>query len=289
MSALGELVLSGLSRLRRASGLDDAGASEEEGHRRYVRRQYARSHEYFSRFPDFDVAGKTVLEIGCGTGGRAAYIAARGAARVFGIDINAREIAFAQRLTAELLPEHGSTPTFLACSEDSPLDIGQFDVVLLADTMEHVVSPPKMMRLAHRYTAPGGRFIFSCIGYYHHAGSHLELAPFASLLFSDETMLNVTRTHVSRPDYVPGRFDSTPPIDRWRGVHDLRDRPGEHMNKITIAEIKKLVRSSPFRSSRVTVVGFGHKHPLLRPTDVLARIPLIQEVCHSVIVADCIK
>ena len=159
----------------------------------------------------------------------------------------------------------------------------------MVDCMEHVVSPPSMMRLAHGYTRPGGQFFFSNYGYYHHAGSHTDLLPFVNVVFSDETILNVTRRLVTEPDYQPTRFDSDPPIERWRGLYDLRDRPGEHLNKLTLREMKKLVRHSIFSETRMTVVGFGRKHPLLRLLDGLRHVPLIQEVYHSLVVVECRK
>ena len=42
-------------------------------HRNYIQWQYESSENIFNTFPDFDVRGKTVLDIGCGTGGRADY------------------------------------------------------------------------------------------------------------------------------------------------------------------------------------------------------------------------
>ncbi len=287
MSMLGEAVLSGLVKMRPSA--TPTHQSEGAGYRRYIARQYESSRGYFAKFPRFDVRGKSVLEIGCGTGGRAAYLATRGARRVVGADINANEIEIAKRLVSELYPTTLGTLEFHVSRENEALDVGQFDVVVLADVMEHVVSPAKMMRLAYNYTAPGGTFFFSVLGFFHYAGSHIDLLPFANLLFSDETILNVVRAQVSRPDYVPDRFDSDPPIDRWRGLYDLRDRPGEHLNKITLREIKKLVRYSPFQSSHMSVVGFGHKHPLLKLTDVLRRVPVLQEVYHSIVIVDCLK
>jgi hypothetical protein len=88
---------------------------------------------------------------------------------------------------------------------------------------------------------------------------------------------------------VPDRFDSNPPVARWLGIYDLRDRPGEYLNKLTIREIKKLVRHSQFPSATIRVIGFGHKHPAFRVTDLLAQIPLVQEVCHSIVVVACRK
>ena len=186
-----------------------------------------------------------------------------------------------------LFPQTKGILEFFTSKEDELLGIGQFDIVVLVDTMEHVVSPPSMMKLAHRYLAPGGRFYFSSIGWYHHAGSHTEILPFANVFFSDETLINVIRWNISRPGYEPTRFDSNPPVKRWEGIYNLRDRPGEHLNKITIREIKRLLRYSVFRENHLEIIGF--KQFPLSWVNPLRHVPLLQEVFHSYVVAECRK
>jgi SAM-dependent methyltransferase len=287
MSRMGEAVLRQLVRAWKSPA---AGSRDvERDWDSYIRFQYQSSPRLFSLYPGWDVRGKSVLEIGCGTGGRAAYVAASGAARVVAIDINAEEIEIARTHCPRLYPEIAGKTEYLVAKESEPLDLGQFDVVLLIDCMEHVVSPPQMLRMAHGYTAPGGRCYFSSYGWYHHLGSHTGLLPFVNVFFSDETILNVMRWWVSRPEYRPRRYDSDPPVERWRGIYNLRDRPGEHLNKLTVREMKLLARYSLFSEAAVNVVGFGRDRPLLRWLDALRHVPVIQEVYHSYVVVECRK
>jgi SAM-dependent methyltransferase len=253
----------------------------------YIRWQYDSSAALFAKYRNFDINGKRVLEIGCGTGGRSAYLASSGACEVVGIDINAAEIDIARELVPSIYPDVVGRCTYHVPSGNAPLDIGTFDLVVLVDCMEHVQSPPAMMKLAYAYTKPGGHFYFSSVGYYHYLGSHMPLIPFANVFFSDETIINVHRWQLSRPDYVPNRFDSDPPTARWDGIYDLRDRPGEHLNKLTIREMKRLVRYSPFSRSRLTVLGFGGRRKLFRVLDPLRHLPVVQEAYHSIVIADC--
>ena len=289
MSALGVFILKNLVRLKQKLRPARSGGPAEDSWESYFQWQFASSASLFARYPNWDIAGKTVLEIGCGTGGRTAYLASAGAKCAVGIDINRAEIALARNLAAQLYPELTDRLRYLEASEDAPLDVGPFDVVVLVDCMEHVVSPPQMMRLAHSYLAQGGQFYFSSVGWYHHAGSHTHLLPYVNVFFSDETILETMRWWVSRPEYVPTRFDSNPPVERWRGLYDLRDRPGEHLNKITIREMKRLVRHSIFAYSRLEVLGFTRKHALVRLLNLLTRVPWAQEVWHSTAVVECRK
>jgi len=242
--------------------------------------QYDTSEKMFATFPEFDFQGKRILDLGCGLGGRAAWLAKHGAREVIGIDINAAEIAQAVELRDRFHPDLKNL-SYLACREDELLELGDFDIVLLLDSLEHVVSPLKILRLARKYVKTGGYAYFTTIGWYHHAGSHLNI-PFVTVFFSDETILNFIRWRVCQPDYIITEWDSDPPIARWEGLYDLRDRPGEYLNKITIRQMKKLVRYAPFQRGKVVPIGF--RNARLRWLNPLRHVPIVNEVFHSAVV-----
>jgi hypothetical protein len=139
----------------------------------------------------------------------------------------------------------------------------------------------EVLRGARNYLKEGGTLYFTTIGWYHHAGSHTGI-PFGSVFFSDKTILDYMRWKVSRPGYQPGPWDSDPPIARWQGIQDLRDRPGEQLNKITIRQMKNLVKAAPFREGKVHVIGF--RNPKVRWVNPLRHIPVVNEVFHSGVV-----
>lgn len=273
MSFFGELMLRGYMRLLPRRRSTRGGSAND-----YHQWQYDTSESMFRDFPEFDFKGKRVLELGCGIGGRSIWLAKNGAADVVGIDINRAEIDEANRLRAERFPELQNV-SFHACLENEPLEsVGAFDHVLLLDSLEHVVSPLKVVMLAGRYAKPGGKVYFTTMGWYHHAGSHVGI-PFANVFFSDETILNAMRWWVSRPDYVRSIWDTDPPVARWEGIYNLRDRPGEYLNKITIGEIKKLVKYAPFRKGEAILLGFRNRK--LRWLNPLRHVPILNEVMHA--------
>jgi SAM-dependent methyltransferase len=234
----------------------------------------------FATFPEFDFRNRRILDLGCGIGGRAAWLANNGAREVVGIDISVQDVLNAAQLTDRLYPNLKNV-SYHPCKEDEQLTgLGEFDVVLLLDSIEHVVSPLKAVRLARKYVKSGGRVYFSTVGWFHHAGSHLGI-PFATVFFSDETLLNFVRWKVSRPDYQPTDWDSDPPVARWGGVYDLRDRPGEYLNKITVRQLRRLVRYAPYRRGRLIMIGF--RNPRLRWLNPLRHIPIVNEVFHSAV------
>jgi 2-polyprenyl-3-methyl-5-hydroxy-6-metoxy-1,4-benzoquinol methylase len=247
----------------------------------YHQWQIDTSAKMFSSFTDFDFKGKRILELGCGLGGRSVWLAANGAGEVIGIDINQAEIEKANRIRKERY-SHLSNLAYYPCKENERLEhVGDFDFVLLLDSLEHVISPLRVILAAREYTKPGGKVYFTTCGWYHHNGSHTGI-PFASLFFSDETILNVLRWHFRRADYDPNMWDSEPPVARWEYIYDLRDRPGEYLNKISIHDMKKLIKYAPFRKGRLLVQGF--RNPKLRWLNPLSHVPVINEVFHSAVV-----
>ena len=276
MSRLGELALRAYIQL-----LPKRPAGQSASPEAYFKWQYETSEKMFATFPEFDFRNRRILDLGCGIGGRAAWLANNGAGEVVGIDISVQDVHNATQLKDQLYPNLENVSYHL-CREDEQLtDLGEFEVVLLLDSIEHVVSPLKALRLAKQYVKPGGRVYFTTIGWFHHAGSHLGI-PFATVFFSDETLLNFVRWKVSSPDYQPTDWDSDPPIARWDGVYDLRDRPGEYLNKITVRQLKKLVHYAPYRRGRVIIIGF--RNPRLRWLNPLRHIPIVNEVFHSAVV-----
>jgi SAM-dependent methyltransferase len=259
--------------------LSKPGPGHGTHYEEYFQWQFSSSAKLFSKYKGLELAGKSVLEIGCGTGGRTAWMATQNPTRVVGIDINAEEIALASQLCAKLYPDLAPRVEYIASQENCAPDLGLFDYVLLVDSMEHVVSPPAILRLACRYVKPGGYCYFGTMGWFHYSGSHTGLLPFVNVFFSDETILNVIRWQVSQPDYRPSRFDSDPPIERWRGIYDLRDRPGEHLNKLTIHQMKRLMRCNVIGPAEMYVYPFGH--PWLRPLRWMSRVPFLQELYHT--------
>jgi 2-polyprenyl-3-methyl-5-hydroxy-6-metoxy-1,4-benzoquinol methylase len=251
----------------------------------YFQWQMETSPTLFSQLPNLDLRDQRVLEIGCGLGGRSCWLAANGPSEVVAIDVNGPEIELARELAGAHCPEIQNL-TFVQTQEDAKSNVGEFDVVLLIDSLEHVVSPLKVLKLAYSYARPGARVYFTTCGWFHHAGSHTGI-PFVNLFFSDETILNVIRWQVSQPYYTPSMWDSDPPIARWEGIYDLRDRPGEYLNKVTIRQMNKLVRYSNFASAKLHILGF--RNAKLRWLNPLSLVPWIQEVFHSCVVGEFVK
>jgi 2-polyprenyl-6-hydroxyphenyl methylase / 3-demethylubiquinone-9 3-methyltransferase len=107
------------------------------------------------------LAGKQVLDIGCGGGILADSMARRGA-RVLGIDLATKPLKVAQLHALE-----AGTPNVEyrevsaeALADEQP---GSFDVVTCMEMLEHVPQPESVVRACAKLVKPGGWVFFSTI------------------------------------------------------------------------------------------------------------------------------
>lgn len=103
------------------------------------------------------VEGGTVADIACGTGYGAEILKKEGrAAKVFGVDIDAKAVEYARRL-------HSSTDVeyFCASGDSTPLASGSVDAVVSFETLEHVPSDLALLEEFHRVLSSHGLLICS--------------------------------------------------------------------------------------------------------------------------------
>jgi SAM-dependent methyltransferase len=247
--------------------------------------QYTTSSAYFAKFFDLmeRCQGVDVIDIGCGLGGRACFLADHGAKSVVGIDINEQEIEQARTLahkagSSNIIFKHQSAADCSAGGES-------YDIAILVDSLEHVTDPLETLNQACRLLKPGGVCYFSTWGWYHHQASHLASIipiPFSTVFFSDRQILDAVRRIVDKPYYTPTVWDSSPPSLRWRNIKSLHDRPGEYLNKYSISQFERSVRASDFAEFRTRALGFdSRRHRWLGLVNGFARIPVFREVYHS--------
>jgi SAM-dependent methyltransferase len=113
-------------------------------------------------FPD-DLAGKDVIELGCGTGYVSSWMARRGA-RVVGIDNSQQQLATARRLQLE----HGvDFPLLHGNAEEVPYPDGSFDFAISEYGACLWADPYKWIPEAARLLRSGGRLAFLTNSFLH--------------------------------------------------------------------------------------------------------------------------
>lgn len=108
-----------------------------------------------------NIAGKAVLDIGCGGGILTEALAHRGA-RVTGIDMTDAPLKVARlhALDSGLEGIEYRQMTAEALAEEAP---GQFDVITCMEMLEHVPDPTSVIAAIERLLKPGGYAFFSTI------------------------------------------------------------------------------------------------------------------------------
>ena len=105
-----------------------------------------------------DVAGKSVLEIGCGSAPCSRWLRSRGA-DVVGLDVSAGMLAHA---VAAMRRDDAPVPLVQAGAEHLPFADASFDLVCSAfGAIPFVSDSARVMREAARVLRPGGRWVFA--------------------------------------------------------------------------------------------------------------------------------
>ena len=184
---------------------------------------------YFGEGVWEQLAGRTVVDFGCGRGADALEIARRGARRVIGVDVRKEALAVAAR-TAERagLADHCVFVT--AVNEPA-------DCILCIDAFEHFADPAAILRVWSGVLRPGGKaFISFGPTWLHPRGGHgFSAFPWAHLIFSEAALLRW------RSDYCH---------DGARKFHEVAGG----LNCMTIQRFEALVQHSAFRMASFETV-----------------------------------
>lgn len=99
---------------------------------------------------DHDLRGRSVLDVGCGSGQFSQWAAARGA-RLTSLDIGVRLLDHTRRRC--------STRPVAADACRLPFVSDSFDVVISSECIEHTIDPRLALREIYRVTRPGGLLV----------------------------------------------------------------------------------------------------------------------------------
>jgi 2-polyprenyl-3-methyl-5-hydroxy-6-metoxy-1,4-benzoquinol methylase len=114
---------------------------------------------------DRDLSGKTVLEIGCGRGGFACWLASHPArpSKVIAVDCSPTAV----RKAAEFAARNGSSGALWEVGDIHAIahPANSFHTVISCETLEHLTDPDSALRELVRVLKPGGRLFLTTPNY----------------------------------------------------------------------------------------------------------------------------
>lgn len=268
---------------RRRLRMHPAAAQDDQAI--YFAQQYSdTSQRYHTHMRDLDLTGKVVLDIGSGLGGRALGWLDLGAAHVTNVDINRQELEAGEAILRQRYPDRASRVRYRHPNDMA--DVKDVDVAILFDAFEHLVEPEVLLQQVHGWLRPGGMLWVGSIGWYNYIASHCTgwhiPIPWCQVLFSETAIIKTIRTLLRSPEYTATVWERMEGLGRWDSVTTLRDRPGEPLNMLSLRQIRRVMKASPFQLRQFRVYPFSGKANRLAPVlSPLARVPVLQELFHS--------
>ncbi|HYJ81010.1 MAG TPA: class I SAM-dependent methyltransferase [Longimicrobiaceae bacterium] len=215
-----------------------------------------------------DLRGKSVLDVGCGTGEMVMEAAQLGAARAVGVDLLPRWIALA-RERVEGRPELRERVDFVCADIHAWEPAERFDVVISRTAFEHIHDPGPFLHRLVQFLAPGGMFATLWQPFHGPFGDHLGgffrvRIPYRGVLFNERALLRL-RAEFFRPG---------DPVERWGDI-DIG------MNRLRYSEFVRLCRETGLEivllRPNLTPRHRRLLRPLMRLSDALGRIPIVRD------------
>jgi len=215
---------------------------EDEGEKTFAEWEFEQSKRLNSYYlPEIDllkeIQGKTILDIGAGSGGKTTFYALNGAKRLTGIDMEEGFISQARDFASSR--NANNIDFIVANAEEMPFHDASFDMCVMNDVFEHLSKPEVVLKEVNRVLKPNGKVFINSPPYFHPYGAHLtDLIgiPYVHLLFPEPVLINAYKKLASETKSAEKR------IDLRFGIVDNREQI-TYINKMTITRFEEIIRN----------------------------------------------
>lgn len=250
-----------------------------EGKKSYAQWQYEKGIDtikFYLKHTNIDdmFKNKTVLDIGCGAGGKTVYYASKGVNKIVGVEILGKYKEEAEKLAKE----YGMEDKFeFVCADASntPFDDETFDTIIMNDAMEHVDEPQKVLEECYRILKKDGKLYLNFPPYNHPYGAHLSDAigmPWVHVFFSEKTLIETYKELVKDlpdgKDRIEFRISKRPDGTEYFS----------YINKMTIKRANKILNNSRFN------IEYYSEEPLRGFFKYPAKLPFFKEFLVKMVV-----
>lgn len=247
--------------------------------------------QFSGHFSAVDLAGKDVVDFGCG-GGELSFVAAEmGARSVIGLEVEHSQYEMAKgKADASSLD---APPQFFHSPDTKKIDRPDesADVILCFDVLEHILDYADIIPEWKRILRPGGRVLIWWMPYYHPWGHHVESlvpVPWAHAIFSDRTVINTCAKIYDMPLFKPRIWDldseGNKKPNKWLQMDVLPT-----LNKLTIRKFERICGDLGFGFRRREFHPISSSGPAKAMSSALISVPLTREFFTSVVIYDIEK
>lgn len=250
-----------------------------EGKKTYAEWQYEKGMDtikFYLKYTDVNEMFKdrTVLDIGCGAGGKTVFYASQGVRKIVGVEILEKYRKEAEKL-AEKYNIEDKFEFVCADASKTPFEDETFDTIIMNDAMEHVDQPEKVLEECYRILKKNGRLYLNFPPYNHPYGAHLSDAigmPWVHVFFSEKTLVDTYK------DLVKDLPDGKDRIEFRIGKKPDGTEYFSYINKMTIKRYKKILENSRFKCA------YYCEEPLRGFLKYPAKLPFFKEFLVKMVV-----
>lgn len=250
-----------------------------EGKKTYAEWQYEKGIEtikFYLKYTNIDemFKDKTVLDIGCGAGGKTIFYASKGVKKIVGVEVLGKYKQEAEQLAKKF----GVDDKFeFVCADaaNTPFSDESFDTIIMNDAMEHVDEPEKVIDECYRILKKNGKLYLNFPPYNHPYGAHLSDAigmPWVHVFFSEKTLIETYKQLVKDlpdgKDRIEFRISKRPDGTEYFS----------YINKMTIKRADKILKNSKFN------IEYYSEEPLRNIFKVPAKMPVLKEFLVKMVV-----